>query len=582
MKNLKVAVFIFLVLFVVGCSVAPKGRKPSKDWSRGQPIGQQVSGSIGMAVEGDGQRVHLAWPVDDGQQVRIEYVQLNNLGDVVVDKELDLPNGRLRAPQLYLRPDGNLHFIWGARPSGQNWSLWYSTLSPTGEILAQQQLSAPEERVGSYVTYNDPSGGVYVAWEDDQTGAIVGQYISSEGRINQEASPITDSGTSPSLTTDSSGLGHVTWFDNQQIQYATITNDLTTQSALLITRLGLSTSVTLAGPVVGVSDSYAYIFWSVFNLTGLESGTGYTEYVAFPIEPGERVANLGGVDSFSDRVLIPAIEDIVYQPYAGTYAFTEIGSPGKPGVSSNYVFEPNSASGAGGELAVALSVKQQLRLQTVEQVNIALFEDGTLKGYQPATKTEALSQGSRLVVDDAGQLHLAWREGGQSRFVYYATTAPLARANLDSLSRDEVGDFLGTAVIEGITGVLFFPFAFFWLVPGLIVMGIRRFMKDDAHMGEPATILFFIVAVALYQLTKLMFLPTIRNYVPFSAWIDIPNNWQPFLLLGIPVVIFLIAGTVGYLIHRKTESALITLFGLTAVDALLTLFFYGVNILGAY
>jgi hypothetical protein len=106
-----------------------KGLKPAPDWSRGVPVGQSVEGSLGLAVEGAGERVHLPWPYGTEQGVRIRYLQLHERVTPLVDRDLDLSAGRLAAPRLFAAGEGRLHPLWTDRPTrGGERGLWHALL----------------------------------------------------------------------------------------------------------------------------------------------------------------------------------------------------------------------------------------------------------------------------------------------------------------------------------------------------------------------------------------------------------------------------------------------------------------------
>ena len=50
------AVSLFFLLTSCGLGSAPKGRKPSPDWSRGAPLSTSVAGTADLAVVGGGKR----------------------------------------------------------------------------------------------------------------------------------------------------------------------------------------------------------------------------------------------------------------------------------------------------------------------------------------------------------------------------------------------------------------------------------------------------------------------------------------------------------------------------------------------
>jgi hypothetical protein len=282
---------------------------------------------------------------------------------------------------------------------------------------------------------------------------------------------------------------------------------------------------------------------------------------------------------------ISPAEDPTYQPYQGDYPLTQLVPPLlSASASSNYIAQPAVAAGQGNELAAAVALDQAFRQQTVIQMALVLLEEGEVKGYQMAAKTETFSQDAVLTADNAGHLHLAWREGSQGQRVYYATTAPEARLVIDRLSVDDALNAFLTGGLEATAGILLFPLAALWLIPGGILLGLWRMTRDFETMADTGSRVLLILALGLYQVTKLLFLPTILSYVPFSAWLDIPAAWHGAFTVGVPVLIFALALTVAEWRRRRQPDTSTFLYYVvvTGVDAILTLAVYGVNFMGVF
>jgi hypothetical protein len=158
---------------------------------------------------------------------------------------------------------------------------------------------------------------------------------------------------------------------------------------------------------------------------------------------------------------------------------------------------------------------------------------------------------------------------------------------MSSLDRLDAGDFASAILeggMEGLVSIAFMPFiGFGWILPGFIVLGIWKLFKHQEYVTEASSWPWLIFALLVFQLMKFITLPTLTTYVPFTAWIDIPEwFWTP-LRYGVPVVIFLISLYVANKVRlRYSDSTLAFYLGVTITDALLTLAIYGVNFLGVY
>lgn len=576
-RTLLLAAVLVVILSACGAGADLRGRKPSPDWSRSLPVGSDVRGRVALAVEGTGEPIHLAWPQTVDDQIRIHYEQLDRSAETVFERTLPLPDGALRTTRLLLAPNGDLHLLWARRVSGQEWELWYARLDGTGDLVREPvQLSPAGADVRDYSAVQDAAGNVLVVWGDNSNRHVVGARISQRERPS--APVVIGSGESPSLAVDEEGDIHLVWRQENQLRYALVAGGAFEPSdGVSVADLTLGFGDAVTGPVFGATGDWGYVFWSIFSQSGLEAGTGRTEYVAFPLASPAL--------SRPERLTFSPDERQSYVAYDGAFPLTQLAPPPTIAyLNTDFVGDPDVASGPGAELAVAVAMNQELRQQTTIQLAVMLFAGGAPLGYQMAAKTPNLSVEGNLTADDAGHLHLAWREGAGGLRAYYATTAPETRAVLDRLTGADVANVLLTATAEGMAGLVFFPFAAVWSIPGLLLLGVWKLWRDDEHIDQLASRLVLIVAVLLFEVVKFIFMPAILTYVPFSAWLDIPANLRPVLLVGTPVFIFAMGLLVAEIVRRRRDETptIGYYFALVGVDALLTLLVYGVNFMGVF
>jgi len=368
---------------------------------------------------------------------------------------------------------------------------------------------------------------------------------------------------------------YMTWLDEFDLMFAQWAGGKLSQAdGAALTSIALSRGKSIDGPELGLSGDWAYVIWSIFNSTGLEAGTASTEYIAFPKDAPLR--------SSARRIQISPDEKQPYAPYESAYQITQLAPPLGPAGSTDIVREPYATDGRGDELAVAVAVTQDLRLDILTQIGMMIFKEGEFEGYQMAGKTEAFSQEPVLGTDEAGNLHIAWREGGHGSVAYYAVTKPDARADLDRMEASDIANVALSGSIEVITGILFFPLACIWLIPGLFLIGLWHIWRGDSDLNNVGTIVVLIISILVSQMMKFLFLPTITTYVPFSAWFDVSPGWQQPLLFIVPLLTMSVGLLVAFLMHRRTPSGLAFFFWFTATDAILTLAIYGVTILGVF
>jgi hypothetical protein len=554
-----VVILIPLLLSACGLGTAEPGRVPSPDWSRGVSLSSNVGGSIGLVVTGDTEAIHFVWPSAIDNQAFIHYLQLDNTGSIFIERDLELPEGRVRSPRLLVAGDGNLHLLWARRVEGSsNWELWHALLSESGELTSQpSQISAPGTKVATFVVTQDKDGTGFVVWEDDTVGGLFGARLLASGR--NEPVQLTESGAKPGISVDLDGVFHLAWIEPDGLMYASYAQgELGPAIGSQVADLESHPSDFIDGPALGVVDDQIYIVWSTFARFGLQAGTGRTEYVSF---------DSGDVrKSPASRMWILADEDQPYDPYTGSYPLTVLADPAtSAGLAVSYVIEPNA----------------QQRLDEYVQIMLVVFEDGEFKGYQMASKTESFSQDGRLFTDAAGEIHLAWLEGRGNK-VYYATTSPDIGSGLNRLGgQDFASVFLGGG-LDAVTGVLFFPLSLIWFIPGFLLLGIYKLRIDDETINDRLSQFLVVFAVVAYEGMKVLFMPSIISYVPFSAWIDISESTGSILQILVPLLTLVLGVITAEIVRRRRPSlsALMYFLIVCGVDAVFTLFVYGVGYLG--
>jgi hypothetical protein len=575
--SILVLAIISVVLAGCGLGDAPAGRKPSPDFSRGVPLSTDVGGTHGMLVEAEGKPIHFVFPTATDDQAHIRYQQINELAEVVVDVDLDLPQGRQRTPRLLAAGDGQQHLFWGLRaPGSRGWALWHALLDSAGDLVGEAtRISEEDTRVGDYTVTQNASGDAFVIWEVEPAKGLWAARVSDEG-VDPNPMQLTETGESPAAYLEEDGTLHLTWLEDLGINYAEFVNDnlqLTAGHNVVDLQEIIAN---LDGPVVGVAGDWVYVLWSVFARSGLESGTGWTEYIAFPAgEPSSPPPT---------RVWMLTEEEQPYVDYDSAYQLSVLApAVTSPAISSSYILEPDPAAGRDNELAVAISTNQTFRLEEYAQMAVLIFEGGEFTGYEIAGKTESFSMDGILQSDSAGHLFLAWREGTGNK-LYFAATEPGLRDELGQLGRNDVFLAIVGGGLEAVTGALFFPLALVWFVPGGLLLGLWKLRRDDETINDAASRVITAVAIVLYQATKILFLPSMWSYVPFSAWLDVSAGLGQLLRIMVPVLVFAIGLLVAEFFRRRRDdmSSLLFFFIACAIDALLTLMIYGVNFLGVF
>jgi hypothetical protein len=276
-------------------------------------------------------------------------------------------------------------------------------------------------------------------------------------------------------------------------------------------------------------------------------------------------------------------------PYQGPLALSLfVPAPPEEYMTTDYVLGPQTLTKPTSEVqVVAVSANQAIRLDAITQIVLCLFEDGVYQGCTIGARTTEISQNPLIAVDDSGNLHLMWQEGHVGKKIYYATTSPEAKKSLDRVSLDDLPTLVLAGGMEAVTGVLLFPFAIPWMAFGFVIMIVLRVTRNDEDVTQRLSQILLVVALLTYQISKLLLLPDILIYVPFSAWVDIPEGVGKVLRVLVPIIII----GLGILVaeyrrrHRPSDSPMSSLgYYMTAVlvDTVITLSIYGVIFMGEY
>ncbi len=347
-----------------------------------------------------------------------------------------------------------------------------------------------------------------------------------------------------------------------------------------LTSIQVAVGNRMDGPVIGIADGNVYLFWSILRQVGLEAGTAITEYLIFPIGKPDQARR-------AVMPILPVSEDFL-QPYQGSLALSQsVPAPREEYMTTDNILDPQPLTKPSpGAQIVAVSASQVIRLDDQMQIMLGIFENGVYQSYAIGTKTTEISQNPYIGLDDGGNLHLIWQEGHTGNRVYYATTAPLALENLDKVALADFSNLILAGGLEALTGIMLFPFAFPWMAIGLVMMIGLRLARNDEDVTQPLSKVLVILALLAYQISKLLFLPDILVYIPFSAWLDIPEGIGRVFRVVVPIIIVALGIIAAEWRRRsRTESPTSSLgYYMTAVlvDTVLTLSIYGVIFLGEY
>jgi hypothetical protein len=221
------------------------------------------------------------------------------------------------------------------------------------------------------------------------------------------------------------------------------------------------------------------------------------------------------------------------------------------------------------------------------QVGTLFIQDGLATGYQLLSFTTTPSSAPTLIGDASGDLYVSWVEPDENGFrAYFASTAPDIQQALRSLTALDIGRFAGATIFGLVTGALLSPIAaVLWLFIPLAILALTSpLRRGDQHLSSPGTAVSLFLAVAAYLAVKFLSIPGIRDYVPFSAWLPLPEWLQAPLQYAVPIAITIVALlTAWHFTYRRGRmSPLFFIMIFAAMDGVLTMAVYGVVVLGAF
>jgi len=379
-KRERFLTLLFLLGVILGGCAGPRTTpRASPDWSKGQPVGVSPLNQPVAIQVGEG-GVYMTWV--DGEH-HLHWAQLDERGQVVADKSLDLPTRSSQKPRLLLDPQGRLHLFWiASKEEGQG--LYYVQLNASGDTISDPLLlSTPGTEVGYLASGLSAQGQIELFWSQSAYGSpgVYNLTIDPESLVASPNTLIASRGIAPTLQVDQEGTFHLSWFEKpayatQQIYYATFDPERRLLAeAIEIGEVVLRGGQMMVGPILGLDLENGYIFWSI-EQRGKAVG-GDTFYASFPLgKPAESVVR---------ELRLPPTERPRYDPYAGGYDYHLLVSQEAAG--STYLSRPWVVDGQRSELPVVLSMNISTRLGAHLQIAMLVFSQGQLKGYQIVTAT---------------------------------------------------------------------------------------------------------------------------------------------------------------------------------------------------
>jgi len=329
---------------------------------------------------------------------------------------------------------------------------------------------------------------------------------------------------------------------------------------------------------MGLTQKGVYYFWTIEVRTGDEAGKVETQFLYFPLGQPDAV-------STPRTVAAPIESDLAYEwlPETGLAAGPRVSLLDGPYPPASPITEPAMIAGQEAELALASRVVAQYQYRKMRgQVATLFLQDGRATGYQLLSFTANPSEAPFIASDPDQYLYVTWLERDVEGFrVYFASTAPDLVDALNQVSSDDVQRVGGEVLFGLLAGAVLSPFlVLLWLLFPLVVLWLTAVLRRENRgwYTRAGTVVSLGLAIAAYSSVKLLTLPGIRTYIPFSAWIPALPDWlQAPLQFAVPILVTMggIAVAWHFTYRRQTRSPLYFMFIFAAVDGVLTMAVYG-------
>lgn len=540
----------------------------------------QVAERVPMAVDDAGTTYVLLINGPEGA-FSPEIVAVNTDAEIVWRRNYEGEiRGRPKAPRIYVEEE-RLRLFWVTDNQ-----LYTVQVAQTGEMLDMPAAISGDVRVENFDATRDEQGRWFVWMAGPRREP--GLYRLPVGDLNAGTPErVDDEGVRPEIEYVDGTL-HALWahyptgYEEKSLLYARYSDGVFQANVeQVVAHPQVAPATVMEGPYLGFDTERVYVFWSVLVRTGLEAGSAETRYVSVPY---------GGLDEVpaSKQMFVPPTYDLTYD--------RSVRGPLNAGErvawdatrGSAFITNLDPVDTVSDELAVAMRVKiPYLRRKEQAQVAVAYLRDGQPNGYQLLSFTSPASE-HPSILDSEGHLIVSWLErSGESGFaVYMAQTTPAFVDATRNVTPDDVGRLLANMTFDLLSGALLLPFALAWIVVPAIVLFATSFIRDDdAPLHSPGVLISLGLAIVGYWGSKIAFLPSMRDYVPFSAWIPFMPTWielplQILVPAGIAVLALYLAWRFTYRVQRRSPFFFLLIYA--AVDGIMTMAVYGVIVFGAF
>ena len=559
-----VILIVLIVVLLASCSSEHiRSPKPRSDWSRGIRVGfAHGLTQPSMIVEADG-TVNIAWTVETAlNSGEIGYSKIAPNGEFLVQSTISIPESHLRGGTLRQGSKG-LELCW-VSDEGVRCSLLND--DDPAQINPYTLISAPPDiqlftSAGEHYVWVTRDGDLFIAvsggeptkWSTQAVNAAVN--LQGDQLLVSWTEAKNDSETTVWLTTMSEG----------SMGEAHQVSRITAGVLAGLRQVGLGAAM--------VGDQYCLVYGYEFT-RGLEGGSASTRLTCLDKQTW--------IPESEQRLELVISEKPDYLTYSGPFVISRLAEIEIP--YSNFTYLPSSPVALESQMAIVVSTPAQVRYKVRQDIAMLLINDGQVLGYQPVTATSSSSLSPNLAGDADGNLYMTWLERSIGNEIFFATTNPQASDILNEYDMSEVIVTILGIIVEAITGLFLLPFMLLAIGIAYIAVFVTSRVASLLRLERLKDLIGFISGAAVLWGVKLLFLPYISSFVPFSAWLpEIPASLITAYKVFWPL--FILSASLFFsnlIIKRKDIPSLTTRFGLYAIiDVTLTALIYGVMLQGA-
>jgi hypothetical protein len=585
MKNIRGLWLVVAGLFLLAACQGESNERlwmKSPDWSRAQAVGGMGIPDPAPFALDDAGNIYFLFIDGELEFLQAKVVAIDKQGDHLWSHTFDDILRRPDDPQIVWNGEA-LYAFWIS-----NGALLTVRLDESGNVLQEPAVISGNIQVDSYSAVSGPNGNLAVWFATDrrQSGLYTADVF-----MGQEPQLIDEDGVLPSIRFSKDGTMHAVWAhypsDNPKTEflYASYKDgSYTSGGGLIVYETNIPFTADMVGPTLGLDRDNIYIYWIKLLRTGLDAGSMESRFVTFPQTAPDQVSR-------PQTTFIPAEHDLSYEPFSeeairvgARYPLDDRPSPGL-----SVIQDINTNLNQENELAVVFraAVNYYWRREA-SQIALVYLQDGTPTSYQLLSFTQQPSTDPTVVSDENGSLYVSWLETGDvSRYkVYFASTSDSIVNAFNPLTVSDVTDLTAATIFGLLTGVLLAPVAaVLFLVLPMLVVGLTTIIRrGEQSFRSPGTIISIILAIAIFQVAKVAALPGMIDYVPFSAWLPLPDGVKVPLQIIVPLIIMIVAVWTAwnFTYRRKAESPLYFMILYVAIDTLFTMSIYGVLFYGAF